>query len=518
MKRKRYFSLKFFYNFAGCLLLILPLFTPTIAYSTNTPKQPFSEGGTVIGYFQIGEMYGSAYQNLYRKFAEQCEAFYNDTKTTIKPIQDNYLLAEIAIDITMYDNNIVEKLGTIFDFFSYDNPKYYFIYNVAYWTRENIITSCALKIEPEYASALSRKINKYKIDRKFSEYKSLVNGRKLSNYDIARVVKDKILAERDYAIINEDNDLNPYAHNILGVMDLSTNGPVCESFSKAYMYILNRLGVENYFVFGSFNFRLGYNSEQDIVTEYREASEKHIPLSAFSSDTSLTIEQKILSICSGIGAHTWNMIRMEDGLYYLADITDFEITSKKAGLSEKPDIHNLSNEEQYSDFLVKGEDNKHFSYFNLDNERVDYGYKPPSQISKKDYKQKSNYLFITNDVFQDRSNTKLSSYTGKNALGDYFGDLETLEYLKVQSASVDPNRLAYTSYFSTLKKGRDYEIETQKVQGTKYYRVYVIGIGDYLGVDMGYATTKEVEEMEPTALRVMKALFIGLSTFQEAVQ
>jgi len=200
--------------------------------------------------------------------------------------------------------------------FSRDNPQYYMFENGFYYSYTTgssaRITSLYPMVSGEYSTYSERQRINAIIEAKYAEYESLASSVN-NDFEKARIVHDKILAERDYSYYSGAPDLNAYAHNILGVLDLATQGPVCESYAETYAYILNRLGIETLIVFGQ----------------------------AGSGGS------------GGGGGHSWNMVKI-NGNYYYADPTwnDFETVGNASG--SKNDEGNLKNDLYYRYFLVGG--------------------------------------------------------------------------------------------------------------------------------------------------------------------
>jgi hypothetical protein len=199
-----------------------------------------------------------------------------------------------------------------------------------------------------------------------------------------------MLAERDYSYLSGSPDSSAYAHNILGVMDTTTAGPVCESFAEAFSYILHRLEIGN----------------------------------------AITIVGMAQSVGGdGSGGHAWNLVQLGDSYYYVDSTWDNKDNTNN-------DDGNKLNNLYYKYFLV-GSENTDFGAGN-DASAIHWAagttkvagnnfalYALPNSISTTDYTTPSSYKYLTDNGatnYGKSSITTADDYTyvfGKsNALGN----------------------------------------------------------------------------------------------------
>jgi uncharacterized repeat protein (TIGR02543 family) len=325
-------------------------------------------------------------------------------------------------------------------------------------------------LDSEYASPAVRQTIQGRIDGKFGEYDALASTVHTA-YDKARIVHDKIVAERDYSMMYIEGgavigntlyqstgyyyDPYPYAHNILGVLDTTTNGPVCEAYAEAYTYILNRLGVETISVVGT----------------------------ATTGGS------------GGNGGHEWNLVKLDDGYYY-CDVTwdDGDRTDK--------DVGNEYNRVRYKYFMVgSGNDLFGDSHAPAAAGVVGGTYALPLNINAGDYDLSAGaYLYITAAgfngdgadcafAFGDKASTSDPRFY--NALG--YGAATIIEFdvptgleprIPLYKWRYNPAGQYLNTKFTNptaLSQGEDYAVTVENV-GAGRGRVWLTGKGAYRGV------------------------------------
>ena len=218
-------------------------------------------------------------------------------------------------------NRSYSLIGRAWAAFAYDNPQFYMLENgygltfsYSAGTYIATVTNFTPHISLDYKDLPDRTRAEAVIEAKYNEYANLVSSVS-TDYDKIRLVHDKMLAERDYSFVPDGVggfmfDENPYAHNILGVMDLSTHGPVCESYAKAFSYILNRLGLQSIMIVGVAG-----------------------------------------SGGSGGGGHAWNMVNI-GGSYYYVDPTWDDLETVGYIGAPNNDEGNLTNSLYYKYFMA----------------------------------------------------------------------------------------------------------------------------------------------------------------------
>ena len=147
--------------------------------------------------------------------------------------------AQIAMDIT--GKNIDgDKLKTAYKMFYSDYPEYFWVtggYRAATETQGETET---LKVEPDYTvtgGALTTAKAAY--DTKVS---ALTNGLTGTDYDKAKTLHDRLIAEVTYQ--KTDNDQNAYGALVEGKA-------VCNGYARAYQHLLQKAGIEAWYVSGT---------------------------------------------------------------------------------------------------------------------------------------------------------------------------------------------------------------------------------------------------------------------------
>ncbi len=308
--------------FAVVLLLSFPRCAPAAADNSAvladflTMSKParlkdLVPGGTRYGYRWMSDPSNVGLRNsmiltsLYNEFVKLAEEAYayNGTYTTAEG--DGYsTLREIDIkrlgltvdvtdgeidDMGINSNLSLYLMDMAFNSFRFDNPQYYMINWFNYSSRHHedgrsgTINYITPTLYTEYAAPETRRAINKRVEEEYGKYEALVKNVD-SDYDKIRLVHDRMAARWDYSYIQTKgefiiNDSVP-AHNILGVMDLEAEGPVCGAFANSFGYILHRLGVMNV----------------------------------------IYISGEILDNGESIGTHAWNLVEV-DGKYYHTDVT-----------------------------------------------------------------------------------------------------------------------------------------------------------------------------------------------------
>ncbi|MDR1821784.1 MAG: hypothetical protein LBQ91_05025 [Oscillospiraceae bacterium] len=235
---------------------------PSPSKSLNSAADPLP-GGQRLGYnYLVSSGANSArYKEVYKQLLAYCENLISSTasveyRSDYSSIYKSYGYAEnigVLGSVNFGTGNALSSndLDLVWELFFLDNPQYFFVapwfYGRISTTGVSGYTGVTPFIPEEYFSAKQRKDALTNLENRFQEYAAYVKAGNSSESPvvIARLVHDKIIAERDYAYYLSKPDVHHYAHTIAGVIDLNTLGPVCESYSKAYSYFLTRLGVPN---------------------------------------------------------------------------------------------------------------------------------------------------------------------------------------------------------------------------------------------------------------------------------
>jgi len=493
------------------------LISGVTAFAAAKPDGSNTYGYDWVSQSDLSTSDAIAVKMLYSRFADYAKDVMNYDGDLKPDSQGDYYLREINVsdlnltvnltgsgrnrsagegEMTNRSNRLLDITSEIF---MDDNTQYYMFNGYFYWYSYSgggssaKIEAVTLSVYPEYAKASVRQANQAVIDAKFSEYARLVSSVS-SDYDKVRLVHDKMLAERDYADANGVADRNAYAHNILGVMDTSTPGPVCESYTKAFAYVLNRLGIETLILTGS-------------TPEGIDAG----------------------------AAHTWNVVKV-DGKWYYCDLTFDELDTQDQS-SGGYDPGNQMNGLIYKYFLIGASNhtmgnNEDLTFSQLHVQAstaglniggtLFYSYSPPA-ISTNDYDliNGSQYIYLTDNGLLDEDyglpaihpyliaksavmtsetpnskdgnpvlfNVKKNSYTYN--YGPYiFGTFTEGETPIITLYKWDyyPNNTyldesLHDGGYQQLVQGRDYTVQVEQPVKNGLNRCWIYGIGNYRGID-----------------------------------
>jgi hypothetical protein len=492
----------------------LPIDLTPPPQGTNSPIQKFRINSYATGYVSSAAPGGInwGYNNLsdssltsddvdkVKRIYEQLMTYAN----TLYNLQADYTsynapgvdLTSLAIPVAItisgnqasFDNNSpitihsIKLLQLAWSVFTNDNPQFYMFDNgFAYGAGSvsggsYVLTTFLPNISGEYNSYAVRQALQTKMEAKYQEYATLA-GTVSSEYDKIRLVHDKIVAERDYSMYNGIPDDRAFAHNIVGVLDTSTPGPVCESYAEAFAYILHRLGVGNAIVV------IGHAGDGG---------------------------------SGGGGGHAWNMVQVNGSWYYVDTTWDDQDTTVS-------DPGNKKNSVRYTYFL-RGTSYAAFANMHTPGEvggkntpsSTWFLYNLPPTVASSDATPDA--VFITdNGFFGNRytynlyqssynssyvinySNTSLDGITA--AVTHNFGSyvVEDGQDVAIPNGVVGLTKRTYA--FNTADSFSNpslidesfFRVEVEKPYKNGENRAYVYGIsGDLRGIDFGIVTLSGV--------------------------
>jgi hypothetical protein len=245
-----------------CSICDTVLIKPTWIIDSNIENISLYDGTWGYNYLETLDK-ARAYLEFYLRMDEACDAFHN-----LEASADSELVfAKLNFDDL---GMTTDEALMVWCCYRNDRPLYYWMSGrIKYSTSQLWLMTSA-----EYASASKRAECNELVFSRVADFAELVSGAD-SEYDISLILHDEIILTADYAYEpdGETPDDSAPSHNILGVLTLSRG--VCESYARTYQLLLNYFGVDNIFV-------TGYS--------------KGVP-------------------------HAWNMVKMDDGNYYLFDIT-----------------------------------------------------------------------------------------------------------------------------------------------------------------------------------------------------
>lgn len=336
-------------------------------------------------------------------------------------------------------NRSVRLVFLSYNVFQLDNPQYY---QMMPWYPVLFSDGSKTKISsivPALAADCILYADRQKIQARIeSEYKTYLNLIKSQNatdpYDIVRLVHDMICAKNDYSYIFNSSsnkyepDINEPAHDIRGVMDPGSTGPVCEAYAESFTYIINRLGV----------------SGLEAVTVVGTA---------------------------GGGGHAWNMVRV-NGAWYFLDITWNNLDDTNPNSSQYDDGNKMNL--LYYKFFLSGTGSKDWGhgsvhnpadssptsftggYFSFDfptASSADYNRKP---VSRKNALPPGGSRYLTDNGFYGKNGIGAGAFNTETTQDDY--DYIITKTAKPYSNNLADNPLVYGTkiHYGPYKPGTYY--------------------------------------------------------------
>ena len=231
----------------------------------------------------LPDSYADSYMRMYKALY----LFSTSSSSRLLNYSDrNYLLVDISADISpseLSDDSLLKsgEQQKYFDFYDIshvlidDNPQFYFVANYRSIFYSNSRVCVGIEISDDYIDPADRLAQNDIITNVVAQYDEAVSGLD-SNYLIEKAVHDKIIIDNNY---EKDENGNPadsdYAHSIIGIIDPGHTGAVCEGYSRAFLFFMNRYKVPCFYTAG--NTSLGY--------------------------------------------HAWNLVQLDDGEYHCLDCT-----------------------------------------------------------------------------------------------------------------------------------------------------------------------------------------------------
>ena len=247
---------------AGTLEMSYELeFTP----GTGLPAE-LDKGNTNYAYLDLAKRAnGESKQELYQVLEEIADSFWGCTDSlTLEEGEKNTLLATIQ---TTKFNLSFDELTEVYYMFKNDHPVFYFL------SESVTLTETEMQIMTGVANFADRELVEGELVRYLNLYASYVDD--TSVYATAKAFHDELIGMLEYSY--EVDGVTPedahWAHSIFGAVCL--NQGVCETYAKTYQMLLNYYGIENVYVTG----------------------------------------------VAGSENHAWNLVKLDDGLYYCVDAT-----------------------------------------------------------------------------------------------------------------------------------------------------------------------------------------------------
>ncbi len=236
-------------------------FTP----GTGLPEE-LDKGNTDYAYLDMeGYTNGEAKRELYRALEAVANSFWGNTEELAVVEGESYaLLATVhTADLGLTNDELFE----VYLMFKNDHPVYYFLSNTV------SITEADLLVMTDVWNSWDRAVMESSLGGYLVNYASYVDA--TSEYNTAKAIHDALVNAMSYSY--EEDGVTPedeyWAHSIEGAIRREQG--VCEAYAKTYQMLLNYYEIDNVYVTG----------------------------------------------VAGGDNHAWNMVRLDDGLYYYVDAT-----------------------------------------------------------------------------------------------------------------------------------------------------------------------------------------------------
>ena len=414
---------------------------------------PFdTNGGTTYGRDYCEHVLGAPYAEFYDKLRDISEKMYAGEKVDVN--KGNYKDGAEYTSVSVYESCNIDrnKVYQAYRIFMVDHPDNYFFDKYVTWSSKsapNVITQLEIRLLPKYAKDSVRIAKKQLIEQTLEEYKAVAEEG-TSRYDKVRVVYEYLRAEHDFATKGGKPSTADTAHSLLGVMSGAGGNAVCEGDAEAMMYILNSLGIPTLTFWGA-------RKEYKLEVEY----------------TPYNYESLMKKVNSVNALHQWNLIKMDDGKWYVVASTDPETTGG--------DKYNLHNRVDYDRFLIPESEFGYRPYVQFAHTYAYVTYTYPSvDLSAKRF-VKTGFSWIT-----DTASYPSPDYTFIAPLHADSGVRNDNYKFEVRKSDAPD---AATGQFLRFKDSFDV-LKTEAVKDTNYTRLFLHGVGSYRGITMTYTDGK----------------------------
>ncbi len=240
-------------------------FTPQII--TYDYETIILQGAQAYGYESLSRKSNPTQrETFYQRLYEMSMLFFNSEHNAI--IDDDFIFQSIDLsDLKLSFSEIVET----YQIFWHDHPALFWLPSILRFTDDTFYYT----IDPDYALYETRAQLFESLSDEIAQY---INALPLfaSTYETVLTLHNTIIRQIDYAYNELGEPLDEsWSRNIVGVFDSTIHSAVCVGQAKAYQLLLNLLNIENLYVTG-----MGFDE-----------------------------------------AHAWNMVKMDDGNWYLIDLT-----------------------------------------------------------------------------------------------------------------------------------------------------------------------------------------------------
>ena len=207
-------------------------------------------------------------QQFYNDLAKKAEEFWDngkDISATSSSAGDIYIMGMCVVD--NYGLTF-DEAASVYETFRSDNPLMYYLSTTFLGFVQNDKTYIIISSFEDFADGSVRNSYAVAIPELIESYSECVNG--VSAYDDAKAIHDKIITTIDFAFKDDGVSASDsgVAHSIIGAVE---GKGVCEAYARTYQLLCTYYGIDNIFVKSK--------------------------------------------------SHAWNIVKLDDGLYYNVDCT-----------------------------------------------------------------------------------------------------------------------------------------------------------------------------------------------------
>lgn len=207
-------------------------------------------------------------QQFYNDIAKKAEEFWDngkDISATSSSAGDIYIMGMCVVD--NYGLTF-DEAASVYETFRSDNPLMYYLSTTFLGFVQNDKTYIILSSFKDFADGSIRNSYAVAIPELIESYSECVNG--VSAYDDAKAIHDKIIKTINFAFKDDGVSASDsgVAHSIIGAVE---GKGVCEAYARTYQLLCTYYGIDNIFVKST--------------------------------------------------SHAWNIVKLDDGLYYNVDCT-----------------------------------------------------------------------------------------------------------------------------------------------------------------------------------------------------
>lgn len=224
------------------LLLVVVLLSGCISIAAQAVQPQKSS----MGFSQSMKLYGAG-STYHKKAAEDQLSRYVNVQALMKTLMNGISDCKASIDLTSYNIPATQtNFNVICDYLFYGMPEAFNVDRVGanYWTNTNTMADFKFTYHKfsdtasEYDTCLSKMssaANKI--------LKGIQGNSKLSDVEKLLLIHDRVAMWNEYGYLDNVEDI--VSHTAYGT--LANGVSVCQGIAYAYMYLLNRVGIENYY-------------------------------------------------------------------------------------------------------------------------------------------------------------------------------------------------------------------------------------------------------------------------------